>query len=45
MIRQTVVFCLKHAAGSPEDADFLKALRELAKIPTVKAFRPPAASQ
>jgi hypothetical protein len=40
MIRHTVVFSLKHAAGSPEEADFLAALRGLATIPTVKAFQP-----
>lgn len=39
MIRHTVVFSLKHPAGSPEEADFLTAARDLAKIPTVKDFQ------
>ncbi len=39
MIRHTVVFSLKHAPGSPEEAGFLAAARELAKIPTVKEFQ------
>jgi heme-degrading monooxygenase HmoA len=37
-IRHGVVFTLKHAEGSPEEADFLKANAELAKIPGVEAF-------
>jgi hypothetical protein len=38
MIRHTVVFRLKHAAGSPAERDFLEAARGLADIPGVKAF-------
>lgn len=38
MIRHTVVFRLKHAAGSPEEADFLAAADVLAKIPGVERF-------
>jgi hypothetical protein len=38
MIRHTVVFKLKHAAGSPPELDFLQAARKLADIPTVKKF-------
>lgn len=39
MIRHTVVFTLKHAAGSPEEGDFLAtALRELRPIPGVEKF-------
>ena len=38
MIRHTVVFRLKHAAGSPEEADFLAAAMQLAKIPGVERF-------
>ena len=38
MIRHTVVFKLKHAAGSAEERDFLRALGELQTIPTVQAF-------
>lgn len=37
-IRHGVVFTLKHAEGSPEEADFLKANAELASIPGVEAF-------
>jgi stress responsive alpha/beta barrel protein len=36
-IRHGVVFTLKHAAGSPEEADFLKANASLASIPGVEA--------
>ncbi len=39
MIRHTVVFSLKHAVGSPEEADFLAAARELTTIPTVTEFQ------
>lgn len=35
MIRHIVPFRLKHASGSPEEADFLKALAKLADIPGV----------
>ncbi len=38
MIRHTVVFKLKHPAGSEAEADFLRSIRELAKIPTVRNF-------
>jgi hypothetical protein len=38
MIRHTVVFRLKHLAGSAEEADFLAAARGLAKIPGVEHF-------
>ena len=38
MIRHTVVFRLKHAAGSPEEAAFLSAAKALAAIPGVEAF-------
>jgi len=38
MIRHTVVFRLKHAPGSPQERDFLTALRGLAKIATVQNF-------
>src|SRR4051794_27938523 len=37
-VRHGVVFSLKHAEGSPEEADFLKANAELASIPGVEAF-------
>ena len=37
-IRHTVVFSPKHAAGSPEEADFLAAAQKLADIPGVEAF-------
>lgn len=37
-IRHGVVFTLKHAEGSPEEADFLRANAELAAIPGVEAF-------
>jgi heme-degrading monooxygenase HmoA len=38
MIRHTVVFRLKHAAGSAEEQGFLKAAGELAAIPGVEQF-------
>jgi hypothetical protein len=38
MIRHTVVFSLRHAAGSPEEEDFLLAGRKLATIPSVRNF-------
>ena len=37
-IRHGVVFSLKHAKGSPEEADFLRANAELESIPGVEAF-------
>jgi Stress responsive A/B Barrel Domain len=38
MIRHTVVFTLKHAAGSAAETDFLEAAEVLADIPGVKTF-------
>lgn len=38
MIRHTVVFKLKHQAGSSLERDFLQTAMVLAKIPTVKKF-------
>ena len=38
MIRHTVVFSLRHPAGSPEEADFLDGALVLAEIPTVRNF-------
>lgn len=38
MIRHTVVFKLKHAAGSPQETAFLQAIKKLADISTVKNF-------
>jgi hypothetical protein len=38
MIRHTVVFTLKHAAGSPEEAAFLRDAKVLADIPGVEKF-------
>jgi quinol monooxygenase YgiN len=38
MIRHTVVFRLKHAAGSAEEARFLDAAQGLANIPGVARF-------
>lgn len=38
MIRHTVVFRLKHAAGSAAEQDFLAAARQLAAIPGVERF-------
>jgi heme-degrading monooxygenase HmoA len=37
-VRHGVVYSLKHAEGSPEEADFLKANAALASIPGVEAF-------
>jgi heme-degrading monooxygenase HmoA len=37
-VRHGVVFSLKHAEGSPEEADFLRANAALASIPGVEAF-------
>ena len=37
-IRHGVVFTLKHAEGSAEEADFLQANAALASIPGVEAF-------
>ncbi len=38
MIRHTVVFRLKHPAGSPAESDFLSAARVLKEIPGVERF-------
>jgi hypothetical protein len=38
MIRHTVVFRLKHPAGSPQEAAFLAAAIRLAEIPGVQKF-------
>ena len=38
MIRHTVVFTLRHPAGSPEEAAFLEAGLGLARIPGVERF-------
>ncbi len=38
MIRHTVVFTLKHAAGSPEEVAFLRDAKVLADIPGVEKF-------
>ena len=38
MIRHTVAFSLKHAAGSPEEAAFLRDALILAAIPGVEKF-------
>ncbi len=38
MIRHTVVFKLKHPAGSEQEADFFRAAAKLAHISTVKNF-------
>jgi hypothetical protein len=38
MIRHTVVFSLKHAAGSPEEVAFLRDGKALAQIPGVHKF-------
>src|SRR5262245_53879064 len=38
MIRHTVAFRLKHPRGSPAEASFLKACRELATIASVRNF-------
>ncbi len=38
-IRHTVVFSLRHPAGSQEEAEFLSAAGRLAAIPGVEAFQ------
>ena len=38
MIRHTVVFRLKHPAGSPEEEDFLRTAKSLASISGVEKF-------
>lgn len=38
MIRHTVVFTLKHPAGSYEERAFLNRARQLAGLPTVRKF-------
>ena len=38
MIRHTVIFKLKHAAGSQAELDFLRSARKLIDIPVVKNF-------
>ena len=38
MIRHTVVFKLKHAAGSQEELDFLRTAQKLGDIPKVMNF-------
>ncbi len=38
MIRHTVVFKLKHAAGSEMELDFLRAAQKLAVIPSINNF-------
>ena len=38
MIRHTVAFKLKHAAGSESESSFLEAARVLTSIPTVRNF-------
>ena len=38
MIRHTVVFKLKHPAGSSPETAFLQAIRKLSLIPSVKKF-------
>lgn len=40
MIRHTVVFTLKHAAGSAEETAFLRDAKVLAAIPGVEKFEP-----
>jgi hypothetical protein len=37
-IRHTVVFTLTHQKGSPEEADFILAIKKLASIPGVEKF-------
>lgn len=39
MIQHTVVFTLKHARGSREEAEFLEAIQALKEIPTVRHFK------
>ncbi len=38
MVRHTVVFKLKHPIGSPEEKEFLTAIRKLSTIPGIKNF-------
>jgi hypothetical protein len=38
MIRHSVIFTLKHAAGSPEESGFLREAMVLADIPGVEKF-------
>ena len=38
MIRHTVVFKLKHPAGSQPELDFLRSARKLSAIPAVRNF-------
>jgi hypothetical protein len=38
MVRHTVVFKLKHPKDSPEEKEFLSAIRKLSSIPGVKKF-------
>jgi heme-degrading monooxygenase HmoA len=38
MIRHTVVFRLRHTGGAEAEAEFLRAARELARIPGVQRF-------
>ena len=38
-VRHTVVFTPRHAAGSPDEADFLAAAGVLAAIPGVESFQ------
>ena len=38
MLRHTVVFRLKHPAGSAAEQEFLEAAREIASIPGVERF-------
>lgn len=38
MVRHTVVFKLKHPIGSPEEKEFLTAIRKLSSIPGIKKF-------
>ena len=38
MIRHTVVFKLKHPAGSEPELDFLRSAQKLLEIPTVQNF-------
>jgi len=39
MIQHTVVFTLKHPAGSPQEKDFLEAAMILEQIPPVRNFQ------
>jgi len=38
MIRHTVVFKLKHAAGSEMELEFLRVAQKLAEIPSINNF-------